>query len=75
MFKVELKMCEEEFGSSHILIAHPLNNIALTLKEQAKYEDALNYYNRSLVITEKKFGRDHTEMALIFNNRRCLCLT
>lgn len=68
MFKVELKMCEEEFGSSHIRIAHPLNNIALTLKEQANYEDALYFYNRSLVITEKEFGRDHTEMALIFNN-------
>ena len=37
-------------------------------KEQGQYSQALSCFSRSLAITEKIYGREHPEVALLLNN-------
>ena len=68
MFRVVLKMVEKKFGSDHLEMTHPLNNIANVLSDQGKHEEALGYYMKALVIEEKEYGRDHVEVATTLYN-------
>ena len=50
---------KKEYGSESVDVAVLLNNIAITLEYQGKYEDAIEKYNLSLAIKEKVLGMNH----------------
>uniref|UniRef100_A0A7S3QGR6 Kinesin light chain n=1 Tax=Chaetoceros debilis TaxID=122233 RepID=A0A7S3QGR6_9STRA len=69
MYNVELKMVEKEFGSDHIGMYYPLNNIASVLKKmQGKYEDALNIYTEAMAIGEKELECNALDVTLVEHN-------
>eukprot|EP00554_Chaetoceros_debilis_P009880 CAMPEP_0194103876 /NCGR_PEP_ID=MMETSP0150-20130528/4232_1 /TAXON_ID=122233 /ORGANISM="Chaetoceros debilis, Strain MM31A-1" /LENGTH=589 /DNA_ID=CAMNT_0038791211 /DNA_START=210 /DNA_END=1979 /DNA_ORIENTATION=+ len=68
MYRVELMMVEEKFGSDHLRMTYPLNNIALVLRGQGKYEEALGYYMKALIVKEKEYGRESVEVARTLHN-------
>ena len=44
------------------------NNIAVVYESQNKYDEALEYYNKSLDIYINKLGKDHTDVADSYYN-------
>lgn len=68
MYNVELKMVEKEFGSDHIDMYYPLNNIASVLKMQGKYEEELNTYTEAMAIGEKELGCNALDVTLVEHN-------
>ena len=38
------------------------------MQSQNKYDEALEYYNKSLDIRINKLGKDHTDVATSYNN-------
>ena len=52
-------MKEKLIGKDHNSTANTLNNIGIVLKNQAKYDKALDYYNRALAVNEKVLGTTH----------------
>mmetsp|Transcript_10454 Transcript_10454/g.15267 ORF Transcript_10454/g.15267 Transcript_10454/m.15267 type:complete len:177 (+) Transcript_10454:82-612(+) len=68
MYNVELKMVEKDFGSDHIGMYYPLNNIASVLKMQGKYEDTLNTYTEAMAIGEKELECNALDVTLVEHN-------
>jgi len=68
MYNVELKMVEKDFGSDHIGMYYPLNNIAFVLKMQGKYEDALNTYIEAMAIGEKELECNALDVTLVLEH-------
>ncbi|CAF4267015.1 unnamed protein product, partial [Rotaria magnacalcarata] len=61
-------MQEEHYPSGHADIAHSLNNIGHILFDQAKYDEALDYYQRALNMREKYYPSDHIAIVQSLNN-------
>eukprot|EP00554_Chaetoceros_debilis_P010032 CAMPEP_0194107528 /NCGR_PEP_ID=MMETSP0150-20130528/7394_1 /TAXON_ID=122233 /ORGANISM="Chaetoceros debilis, Strain MM31A-1" /LENGTH=73 /DNA_ID=CAMNT_0038795967 /DNA_START=15 /DNA_END=236 /DNA_ORIENTATION=- len=59
---------KDEYGSDSVDMALLLNNIAGTLNNQGKYNDAMEKLNRSLAIYEKVFGMNHSDTIGLLNN-------
>merc|ERR1712167_280105 len=55
-------------GKDHTLVATSYNNIACVYESQNKYDEALEYYNKSLDIRINKLGKDHTDVAMTYMN-------
>ncbi len=69
MYNIQLKMVVEKiFGSDHIEMYLPLVSIANFLRDQGKYEEALNNYTATSVIAENEWGSDDKRVAFILSN-------
>uniref|UniRef100_A0A7S3VFE0 Kinesin light chain n=1 Tax=Chaetoceros debilis TaxID=122233 RepID=A0A7S3VFE0_9STRA len=68
MYNVELKMVEKEFGSDHIGMYYPLNNIASVLEMQGKYEEELNTYTKAMAIEEKELECNDLDVVLVVHS-------
>ena len=58
-----LAIREKSLGPSHPDTAIAVSNLAWTLKEQGKREEALACYRRALPIFESALGQEHPQVA------------
>ena len=49
-------------------MAFTYNNMAVVYDNQGEYDKALKYYEKDLVISLKKLGNDHPDVASTYNN-------
>lgn len=63
-----IRVAETAFGTDHLEVATPLNNLAVCYKYLARYLDAGPLYQRALAITERAVGPDHPNVATIYHN-------
>jgi tetratricopeptide (TPR) repeat protein len=63
-----IRVAEAAFGTDHLEVATPLNNLAVCYKYLARYLDAGPLYQRALAITERALGSDHPNVASIYHN-------
>jgi tetratricopeptide (TPR) repeat protein len=68
VFLEALAVAEQAFGSDHLEVATPLNNLAVCYKYMARYLDAGPLYQRALAITERSLGPEHPEVATLYHN-------
>ena len=61
-YKRARKIVEKSLGINHEEVANILNNIGLVLKKQAKYEEAKEFYAKSLSIIKSVFGAKHPKV-------------
>jgi tetratricopeptide (TPR) repeat protein len=55
-------------SDTNITISTDLNNIGYVYERLEKYDKALEYYQRSLKIKEKKYGKYHKDITITQNN-------
>jgi len=58
---VELK--QNYFGSNHPKVAHSLNNLAVALTRQSRFDEAAFFHREALSIQIEHFGEEHPEVA------------
>ncbi|CBN74654.1 kinesin light chain-like protein [Ectocarpus siliculosus] len=63
-----IEVGEKKLGPDHPDLATWLNNQAVLLRKQGKYDEAGPLYRRSLAIDEKVYGRDPPDVATNLNN-------
>lgn len=61
-----MKIRKQIFGEYHIDTAQSYHNIGMTYSFINNYEEALEYYKKSLQIKIKVFGDNHSEVAEAF---------
>jgi tetratricopeptide (TPR) repeat protein len=57
-----------KLGSDHPDVAMTLNNLAMLLKKQEKYEEAAAIYERALAIFERALGAEHPKVVACKEN-------
>ncbi|MCP9828651.1 tetratricopeptide repeat protein [Synechococcus sp. L2F] len=62
------RWAEELFGPDHPEVASTLNNHARLLRTLARYEEAEQFFRRSIAIFEAAYGPDHPSVANTLNN-------
>ena len=55
-------------GQDSLDVAASYNNIAIIYKNQGKYEEALEFYTKSLDIKTRIYGGDNPDVATSFHN-------
>jgi len=68
IYQESLQICKKIYGPQHPEVADSLNNIALLLKNEGKYEEAMSLYQESLQIYKKMYGSEHPYYALSLYN-------
>src|SRR5262249_35134999 len=54
--------------SEHPNVAISLNNMAILYRDQGRYDEAEALYKRSLAISEKALGPEHSEVGTVLDN-------
>lgn len=62
LYRRALEMKEKLLGKDHPDVAMTLNNLAVLLKKQEKYEEAASMYERALAIFEKTLDSHHPKI-------------
>jgi len=68
LLKQALQAKEQQFGIDHSSIAANLNNLALLLQEQEKYEDAEKLFKHALSIYERVLGLEDSQTQAVQEN-------
>jgi tetratricopeptide (TPR) repeat protein len=67
-YQRQLGLLESLVGPEHLLLAMPLNNIALALDAEENHVEAEKRYRASLAILERSLGPDHPRVAITEGN-------
>lgn len=67
-FALSYSIIKENFGEHTLPIAMVLNNMALCLKDQGKYDLSMEKYNKVLEIRKELLPQDHPDLNLIKHN-------
>ena len=68
LFALAYTIIKENFGENTLPIATVLNNMGLSLKDQGKFEQAMELYEKVLEIRKKLLDENHPEITLIKHN-------
>lgn len=68
LFNDAMKIIQENFGHKTLPMATVLNNVALNLKDQGRFEEAMNNYNKALEIRKDLLDENHPEVIALMNN-------
>ncbi|MCF6234219.1 MAG: tetratricopeptide repeat protein, partial [Rhodobacteraceae bacterium] len=63
-----VKIAKQEFGAAHEKTATALNNLAISYRASARYDEAEPLYREALEIDRKTIGTDHSDYATRLNN-------
>ncbi|CAF3187117.1 unnamed protein product [Rotaria sp. Silwood2] len=63
-----LKQAESFYGQNHPTIADIMNNLALLLKKEGKYTEALDYLKQALKFSKHYYGQDHPTIGIYLTN-------
>ena len=67
-FALAYNIIKENFGEHTLPIAMVLNNMALSLKDQGKFEEAMEKYTKALQIRKELLPEDHPDLTMIKHN-------
>lgn len=59
---------ESLYGYNHPSIAEIMNNLALILKKEGKYKEALDYLKQALRIAKHYYGQNHPTIGIYLTN-------
>ena len=68
MYQQELELNEEVLGKENPLTVISMNNLAVMLSNQGKYDEAERIYPQALALSEKVLGKDHPDTLSSMNN-------
>jgi tetratricopeptide (TPR) repeat protein len=68
LFADAMKIIQENFGHKTLPMATVLNNVALNLKDQGRFEEAMDNYNKALEIRKDLLDENHPEVIMLRNN-------
>ena len=68
LFADAIKIIQENFGHKTLPMATVLNNVALNLKDQKRYEEAMKNYNQALEIRQELLEENHPDVIALRNN-------
>ena len=61
------------YASDHPHVATSLNNLGIVCHDLGQYEQAKDFFQRSLVIRQAVYGSDHPDVAISLNNLGNVC--
>ena len=67
MHQKSLNIKLKVFGPDHLLVADTQNNIAIVLRQQGKYPEALEMYEKALKTRVAVLGPEHPDVAKTCN--------
>jgi tetratricopeptide (TPR) repeat protein len=68
LWRRSLNLTEKKYGPRHTSVAITLNNLAINLCYQKKYDESEKLYKRAIEIEENKFGRSSPKLATTIKN-------
>jgi hypothetical protein len=68
LFRQTLQLREKVLGKKHPYTLHSMNNLALVLQTQGKYDEAEKLHRRTLELEEKVLRREHPSTLQSMNN-------
>lgn len=68
LFNLAYSIIKENFGEKTLPIATVLNNMALSLKDQGKFQEAMEKYTQALEIRNSLLNQDHPDIVMIKHN-------
>ena len=68
LFNLAYNIIKENFGEKTLPTATVLNNQGLSLKDQGKFNEAMEKYIKVLEIRQELLDKDHPDIALIKHN-------
>jgi tetratricopeptide (TPR) repeat protein len=66
--KVAATLTPAQIGSAKVYVSNLYNGFGERLDEKEEYNEALEYYQKSLAVRLKQLGPDHPSVALSYNN-------
>jgi tetratricopeptide (TPR) repeat protein len=67
-----LAICEQQWGTEHLLTASSLNNLARLYRHLGRYSEAEPFFRRALSIREQQLGAEHPDTASSLYNLAAL---
>jgi len=63
-----IKLIQDHYGDNNLPLASIYNNLGMTLKDQLKYDEALNYYEKALQIRSDFLDKNNPDIVAVRHN-------